>query len=94
MLGRIARLATEPRATIGRRLGRDAGAEESLEPATEALRRLASEADGAGGRFEVISVDGHDHLAVEPVARAGIVSRFPGGLRRLVDLAEAALPPA
>jgi hypothetical protein len=87
-VGRIARLVTSPRGTVNRRLGRGADAAETLEAATEAVRELAKAQD-AGGPIEVIAVDGHDHLAVEPLARAGTIWRSDGGLRRLVDLTEA-----
>ena len=86
MLGRLARLATDPRGTINRRRGHHAGAEASLAPATDALRALAAEA--TTGPIEVIAIDGHDHLATEPVVRAGLARRWPGGLRRLADLVE------
>ena len=86
MLGRLARLATDPRGTIDRRRGHHAGAEASLAPATDALRALAAEA--TTGPIEVIAIDGHDHLATEPVVRAGLARRWPGGLRRLADLVE------
>ena len=86
MLGRLARLATDPRGTINRRRGHHAGAEALLAPATDALRALAAEA--TTGPIEVIAIDGHDHLATEPVVRAGLARRWPGGLRRLADLVE------
>ena len=86
MLGRLARLATDPRGTINRRRGQHAGAEAALAPATDALRALAAEA--TTGPIEVIAIDGHDHLATEPVVRAGLARRWPGGLRRLADLVE------
>jgi glycogen(starch) synthase len=86
MLGRLARLATDPRGTIDRRRGRGAGAEASLAPATDALRALAAEA--TAGPIDVVAIDGHDHLATEPVVRAGLARRWPGGLRRLADLVE------
>ena len=86
MLGRLARLATDPRGTIDRRRGRGAGAEALLAPATDALRALAAEA--TAGPIDVVAIDGHDHLATEPVVRAGLARRWPGGLRRLADLVE------
>ena len=86
MLGRLARLATDPRGTIDRRRGRGAGAEASLAPATDALRALAAEASAVP--IDVVAIDGHDHLATEPVVRAGLARRWPGGLRRLADLVE------
>jgi hypothetical protein len=87
-LGRLARLATDPRGTLGRWRGHDAGAETSLAPATEAVRGLAAASGAAPEGLEVIAIDGHDHLAIEPVIRAGLARRAPGGIRRLADLVE------
>jgi glycogen(starch) synthase len=83
-VGRIARLMTDPRGTINRRRGRETSAGDGLGPATEAVRSLASD-----GSIEVIAIDGHDHLAIEPLVRGGTIGRSDGGLRRFVDLLEA-----
>jgi hypothetical protein len=74
--------------TINRRRGRDAGAEASLQPATKAVRKLAAEAGEAP--IEVLALDGHDHVAIESLVSDGVFRRWPGGLRRLADLDEAA----
>jgi glycosyltransferase involved in cell wall biosynthesis len=81
LAGRLARLAADPVGTLRRRLGRDAGSDRSLAPATETLRRLIAEI----GPVELLAVDGHDHLAVDPLVRSGVASRNAGGLRRLAD---------
>jgi len=86
-VGRIARLVTDPRATINRRLGREASAGDGLAPATEAVRALAADA-----RLEAIPIDGHDHLAIEPLLSSGAVRRSDGGLRRFVDRLETGPP--
>jgi glycogen synthase len=80
-VGRLARLASDPLGTIRRRLGRDAGSDRSLIPATAALRHLAGELPEA----EIITVDGHDVIAAAPVLAAAPARRSTGGLRRLAD---------
>jgi glycosyltransferase involved in cell wall biosynthesis len=88
LVGRLARLVSDPVGTINRRRGRDAGAEASLQPATKAVRKLAAEAGEAP--IEVLALDGHDHVAIESLVSDGVFRRWPGGLRRLADLDEAA----
>ncbi|HSL32412.1 MAG TPA: glycosyltransferase, partial [Candidatus Limnocylindrales bacterium] len=84
--GRLARLLRDPIGTVKRRLGRDAGSDRSLRPATERILRHL-EAVGSGTAIELLPLDGHDELAVRPLVRAGRVRRFSGGLRRLADTA-------
>jgi hypothetical protein len=52
------------------------------------VRGLAAESGAAPEGLEVIAIDGHDHLAIEPVIRAGLARPAPGGIRRLADLVE------
>jgi glycogen(starch) synthase len=83
LAGRLARLASDPIGTIQRRLGRGAGSGPSLRPATDAIRRHVA---GAGEQLDVLPMDGHDHLAVEPLMASGKVRLSTGGLRRLADI--------
>ncbi len=87
LAGRLQRLATDPVGTVLRRLGRGAGSEPSLRPATEAVQRLIA---GAGEPVEVLPLDGHDYLAVEPLREKGAGRLSSGGTRRLADLWHAA----
>jgi glycosyltransferase involved in cell wall biosynthesis len=82
LAGRLERLATDPIGTVLRRLGRGAGSEVSLRPATDAMGRLLA---GADERLEVLPLDGHDHLAVAPLIANGTAEASSGGLRRLAD---------
>jgi glycogen(starch) synthase len=82
LAGRLQRLATDPVGTMLRRLGRGAGSEPSLRPATEAIRRLIAT---AGEPVEVLPLDGHDFLAVEPLRSKG-AQMSAGGTRRLADV--------
>lgn len=82
-LGRLVRLATDPVGTLHRRTGREVDPAAWLEPAGAAIARLVAE-DRARS-IELIAVDGHDVLAVEPVARTSPELRSDGGLRRLAD---------
>lgn len=81
LAGRLMRLANDPVGTVRRRLGRDAGSDRSLAPATEALRALAEELPEAA----IITIDGHDALAAEPILSADPARSSGGGLRRLAD---------
>jgi glycosyltransferase involved in cell wall biosynthesis len=81
IVGRLARLAADPAGTMARRLGRGAGSDRSLAPATAAVGRLVAELGGA----DVIALDGHDHVATAPLVRSGAVNPQLGGLRRLAD---------
>ena len=90
LLGRLLRLATDPRGTIERRLGRGAGSEQSLGPATAALREIVAALAGADGPVEILPLDGHDFLAAAPIVASGSARPAPGGLRRLADAWHAA----
>lgn len=82
LIGRLARLALDPVGTLERRLGRGAGSEATLAPATRAIRETLA---NLGESVELLPLDGHDHLAVMPFVEGGArLSR--GGLRRLADL--------
>lgn len=81
VVGRLARLAADPSGTIARRLGRGAGSDHALGPATVAIGRLVSELGGA----DVVALDGHDHVAIAPLVRSGAIPHPAGGLRRLAD---------
>ncbi len=81
IVGRLARLVADPRGTVARRLGRGAGSDGALAPATKAIGRLVAELGGA----EVVALDGHDHVATAPLVRAGTIQPQVGGLRRLAD---------
>jgi glycosyltransferase involved in cell wall biosynthesis len=82
--GRLGRLLRDPIGTVRRRLGRDAGSDRSLAPATSAIRtHVGSTADGQP--VELLPVDGHDELAIAPLLRGGTARRSSGGLRRLAD---------
>ena len=87
LAGRLQRLATDPLGTVLRRLGRGAGSEPSLRPATEAIQRLIAT---AGETVEVLPLDGHDYLAVEPLRAKGVAQLSAGGTRRLADAWHAA----
>lgn len=82
LVGRLARLASDPIGTVGRRLGRGTGSEGEVAPATQALRRFLGESPAAG---DVLPLDGHDHLAVAPLVADGTARLSAGGLRRLAD---------
>jgi glycosyltransferase involved in cell wall biosynthesis len=83
LVGRLARLATDPVGVLARRLGRGAGSDNSLAPATQAVRETLA---GLAGAVEVLPLDGHDHLAMAPLVRDGRARLSRGGLRRLADL--------
>ena len=85
VLARLARLAADPRGTIARRLGRGAGSQTALAPATAALREHTAAAGGEHDAIEVLALDGHDFLAAAPVVGAGLARPAEGGLRRLAD---------
>ena len=80
--GRLGRLLRDPIGTVRRRLGRGAGSDRALAPATEAIRGLVT---GGPGVVELLAVDGHDELAIAPLVRSGVAARSTGGLRRLAD---------
>jgi hypothetical protein len=61
-----------------------------LTPATDGLAAIAA---GLGDRAEVLPLDGHDHLAAEPILRTGKAGLAAGGLRRLADLWNASRAP-
>jgi glycogen(starch) synthase len=82
LAGRLERLATDPIGTVLRRLGRGAGSEVSLRPATEAVERLVA---GAGEPLQLLALDGHDHLAAAPLIAKGAAQASAGGLRWLAD---------
>ena len=82
--GRLGRLVRDPIGTLRRRLGRDAGSDRSLAPATSAISAHIRAMAG-GGPVELLPVDGHDELAIAPLVRSGAARRSPGGLRRLAD---------
>jgi glycogen(starch) synthase len=86
LLGRLVRLATDPRGTIARRLGRGAGSEAALAPAIQRLRQVLASQAGA----EILPLDGHDHLVAEAVVSKGNGRLASGGLRRLADAWNAA----
>jgi glycosyltransferase involved in cell wall biosynthesis len=81
IVGRLARLVADPGGTISRRLGRGAGSDRALAPATDAVARVVAALPGA----EVIALDGHDHVTVAPLVRSGAIPPLVGGLRRLAD---------
>ncbi len=83
--GRLERLARDPIGTVLRRLGRGAGSEASLRPATDAIGRLVAEVGAAGERPELLPLDGHDYLATAPLIANGSARAWSGGLRRLAD---------
>ena len=85
LAGRLERLATDPIGTVLRRLGRGAGSEVSLRPATDAIGRLLANAGAAGERPELLPLDGHDYLATAPLIANGSARAASGGLRRLAD---------
>lgn len=80
--GRLGRLLRDPIGTVRRRLGRGAGSDRALAPATEAIRGLLAAGPGVA---ELLPVDGHDELAIAPLVRSGVAARSTGGLRRLAD---------
>lgn len=82
LAGRLERLATDPIGTVLRRLGRGAGSEVSLRPATVAIERLVA---GAGEPLQLLALDGHDHLAAAPLIAKGPARASAGGLRWLAD---------
>lgn len=86
LVGRLARLATDPVGVLARRLGRGAGSDNSLAPATQAVKETLA---GLVGAVELLPLDGHDHLAVAPLVRDGRARLSRGGLRRLADLSHA-----
>jgi glycosyltransferase involved in cell wall biosynthesis len=75
LAGRLARLASDPKGTLDRRLGRGASAASSLDPAVKALRDVM-------GPGAVLPLDGHDH---EVAAAAGAHIAAGGSIRRLAD---------
>jgi glycosyltransferase involved in cell wall biosynthesis len=81
---RLGRLARDPIGTLRRRLGRDAGSDRSLRPATDAIRAHVRGIPG-GETVELLPIDGHDELATAPLVKAGVARRSAGGLRRLAD---------
>jgi hypothetical protein len=83
LVGRLARLGTDPVGVLARRLGRGAGSDKSLGPATRAVQETLA---GLAGAVEVLPLDGHDHLAVAPLVQDGRARLSRGGLRRLADL--------
>ena len=83
LAGRLARLATDPRGTLAKRMGRGPGSDSSLEPATRALSELLTTFEGD---VRLVPLDGHDHLAAAPLVRSGGATLADGGLRRLADL--------
>lgn len=87
VVGRIARLAGDPLGTFRRGLGRDAGSERSLAPATIDLRQIVATIDG---RTAILPLDGHDHVAAAPVLADDRVIGAPGGLQHLADAWQAA----
>jgi glycosyltransferase involved in cell wall biosynthesis len=82
LIGRLGRLAADPWGTMERRLGRGAGSDSSLAPATSAVRDLLRTLDGPA---DLLPLDGHDHLAAAPLVRTGDARLAAGGLRRLAD---------
>jgi glycosyltransferase involved in cell wall biosynthesis len=82
LAGRLERLARDPIGTVLRRLGRGAGSEPSLRPATRAIQRLLAD---AGEPVQLLPLDGHDHLAVAPLVDKGTAHLSSGGLRWLAD---------
>jgi hypothetical protein len=74
-------LAADPGGTIARRLGRGAGSDHALAPATAAIGGLVTQLGGA----DVIALDGHDQVAIAPLVRSGAIRGPAGGLRRLAD---------
>jgi len=87
LAGRLARLVTDPRGTLAKRMGRGPGSDSSLEPATRALREVLTTFEGD---VRLVPLDGHDHLAAAPLVRSGAAKLADGGLRRLADLRLAA----
>jgi glycosyltransferase involved in cell wall biosynthesis len=83
VVGRLARLASDPKGTIERRLGRGSGSEAALSPAVEALRAHLAEHPDVG----VLPLDGHDHLVASKV---GAPIAAGGSARRLADLGQVA----
>ncbi len=90
-IGRLVRLASDPVGTLRRRTGREVDPAAWLEPASSAIARLVAE--DRARPIELIAVDGHDVLAVEPVARTSPELRSDGGLRRLADRSLAGAAP-
>lgn len=82
-IGRLARLASDPLGTIRRRLERTAPVDAWLVPATEAIRRVLLEDEPDPGRL--IPLEGHDMLALEPLAATDPTVRSEVGLRGLAD---------
>ncbi len=82
LAGRIARLARDPLGTVRRGLGRDAGSEGSLTPATAALRQIVAAIDGP---TVILPLDGHDYVAAAPVLGDDRVTPASGGLQHLGD---------
>jgi glycogen(starch) synthase len=91
LVGRLARLASDPIGTVERRLGRGAGTGPSLRPATDAIRTLVA-GTGPGGPVDILPLDGQDYLAVEPLVEGGTVHIATGGPRRLADIWHATRP--
>ncbi|MBA2720603.1 MAG: glycosyltransferase [Chloroflexi bacterium] len=83
LIGRLARLASDPLGTIRRRVERNAPANAWLVPATAAIRRILVEDGVDPGRL--IPIEGHDALAAESVAAADPSVRSEVGLRGLAD---------
>jgi hypothetical protein len=81
LIGRLARLASDPVGTLRRRAGRDADATTWLAEATAAARALV--ADRHGDRVDLVPIEGHDALAVHSLAATPGVRI--GGLRRIAD---------
>ena len=82
LAGRLERLRQDPIGTLRRRMGRGAGSESALRPAG---RAVAATLATLAATTELLPLDGHDHLAVEPIVRGGHGRLYPGGIRRLAD---------